>query len=38
MGGMYGLMLDHLQGIVVILDDGVPAIEVCVELLKAKAH
>ena len=35
---MNGLVLDHLQGIMVILDDGLNAIEVGVELLKANAH
>ena len=35
---MYGLILDHLQGLMVILYDNMPAIEVCAELLKAKAH
>ena len=35
---MYGIMLDHPQWFVVILHDDVPAIEVCMELLEAKAH
>ena len=35
---MYGLLLDHLQGFVVILYDYMPAIEVCVKLLEAEAH
>ena len=30
--------LDHLQGIVVILYDYMPAIEICVKLLEAKAY
>ena len=35
---MYGLVLCNLQGLVVILDNDMPAIDVCVELLRAKAH
>ena len=31
-------MLDHLQGLVAILHDDVPAVEVCAELTKTKAH
>ena len=31
-------MLDHLQGLVVILHNDVPTTEVCVELLEAEAH
>ena len=35
---MYGLVLDHLQGLMLVLDNDVPATEVDVELLKAKVH
>ena len=35
---MDGLVLNHLQGFVVILDGDVPTIEVCMELLKAESH
>ena len=38
MGGMNGLLLDHLQGFMVILYDNMPAVEICVKLLKAKAN
>ena len=34
---MYGLVLYHLQGVVVILDD-MPVIDVCVELLQTETH
>ena len=35
---MNGLVLDHLQGLMITVDDGVLAIEVGVEIFKAKAH
>ena len=35
---MYGLVLDHLMGFMVILYDDMATIEVCLELLKAEAH
>ena len=35
---MNGLLLDHLQGFLVILYNNVPAIEICVKLLEATAH
>ena len=37
-GSMYVLVLHHIQGFMVFLYDNMPAIEVCVELLKAEAH
>ena len=36
--GMDGFMLDHLQGLMVILDSDVPAVDVCLELLQTKAN
>ena len=35
---MNGLVLDLLLGLMAILDDDAPAVEVCVELLEATAH
>ena len=35
---MNGLLLDHLQGFMAILYDNLPAIEICMKLLKAEAH
>ena len=37
-GDMYGLLLDHLQGFMVVLYDNIPTIEICVKHLEAKAH
>ena len=37
-GCMDGLLLDHFQWLMVILYGHMPAVQVCVELLKAKAH
>ena len=35
---MDGLVLNHFQGLMVILDDDVPTIEVCMEHLKAETY
>ena len=37
-GCMVGLFLDHFQQLMVILYNYMPAVHVCVELLKAKGH
>ena len=35
---MNGLLLDHLQGFMVILYNNMPAVEIYVKCLKAKSH
>ena len=35
---MNGFLLDHFQWFMVLLYEDIPAVQVCMELLEAKAH